>query len=138
MSIDEYSKQLLPESKSTQIGNPAWTFVNCCVWAMLQLVSFQSAFIFQTLVLFFMRSCFSKSFQLSQRFQLSWRFYFIQGALFFLYSAFLFLHKRLSNFAQRFSQILCVSQHLYIFSNCELERYFTFLPNCHAAIISIS
>ena len=34
--------------------------------------------------------------------------------------------------------VFCVSQHLYIFSNCESERYFTFLPNCHAAIISIS
>ncbi len=77
---------LLPESKSTQIGNPAWTFVKCLVLAMLQLVSFQSAFIFQTLVLFFMRSCFSRSCQLSQR------FIFIQGALFFLYSAFLFLY----------------------------------------------
>jgi hypothetical protein len=27
---------------------------------------------------------------------------------------------------------------LYIFSNCESARYFTFLPNCHVAIISIS
>jgi hypothetical protein len=24
MTIDEYNRQLLPESKSTQIGNPAW------------------------------------------------------------------------------------------------------------------
>jgi hypothetical protein len=46
MPIDEYSKQLLPESKSTQIGNPAWTFVKCYVLAMLQLIFFQSAFIF--------------------------------------------------------------------------------------------
>jgi hypothetical protein len=46
MPIDEYSKQLLPESKSTQIGDPAWTFVKCYVLAMLQPVSFQSAFIF--------------------------------------------------------------------------------------------
>jgi hypothetical protein len=31
-----------------------------------------------------------------------------------------------------------VSQHLCIISNCESERYFTFLPNYHAAIFSIS
>jgi hypothetical protein len=24
MPIDEYNRQLLPESRSTQIGNPAW------------------------------------------------------------------------------------------------------------------
>jgi hypothetical protein len=46
MPIDEYSKQLLPESKSTQIGDPAWVFVKCYVLAMLQPVSLQSAFIF--------------------------------------------------------------------------------------------
>jgi hypothetical protein len=31
-----------------------------------------------------------------------------------------------------------VSQHLYIFSDCESARYFTFLSNCHVAIILIS
>jgi hypothetical protein len=46
MPINEYCKQLLPESKSTQIGNPAWIFVKCYVLAMLQPVFFQSAFIF--------------------------------------------------------------------------------------------
>jgi hypothetical protein len=45
MPIDEYSKQLLPESKSTQIGNPACTFVKCYVLAMLQLIFSESAFI---------------------------------------------------------------------------------------------
>jgi hypothetical protein len=28
MSIDEYNRQLLPESKSTQMGNPAWMIAN--------------------------------------------------------------------------------------------------------------
>jgi hypothetical protein len=31
-----------------------------------------------------------------------------------------------------------VSQHLYIFSDCESARYFTFFSNYHAAIILIS
>jgi hypothetical protein len=46
MPIDEYNKQLLPESKSTQMGNPAWIICKCYVMAMLQLVFFQSDFIF--------------------------------------------------------------------------------------------
>jgi hypothetical protein len=47
MPIDEYNRQLLPESKSTQMGNPAWMISKICyVMAMLQLIFFQSAFIF--------------------------------------------------------------------------------------------
>jgi len=62
--------------------------------------------------------------ELSKRFQLSKRFCSC-------ISAFLFLHKR-------FCFIFYVSQHLYIFSDYKSARYFTFLPNYHAAIISIS
>jgi hypothetical protein len=70
--------------------------------------------------------------------------YFIQGA-FILLRALLFCLERFyfSCIAPFYScialySVFCVSQHLYIISNCESERYFTFLPNCHAAIISIS
>jgi hypothetical protein len=76
--------------------------------------------------------------------------YFLQGA-FILFRALYFIHGAFILFrALYFSCIapfcscialysdFCVSQHLYIFSNCESERYFTFLPNWHAAIISIS
>ena len=52
MPIDEYSKLLLPESKSTQIGDPAWTFVKCCVLAMLQLISFKALLYFRHLYYF--------------------------------------------------------------------------------------
>jgi hypothetical protein len=49
------------------------------------------------------------------------RFYFfLQSAFLFLHSAFLMLHSA-------FLKILCVSQHLYIFSNCESARYFIYL-----------
>ena len=68
----------------------------------------------------------------------SGRFYFIQGALFFLYSAFLFLH---SAFLMLHSAFLKFSVWVStcIFSPIVSQlRYFTFLPNCHAAIISIS
>jgi hypothetical protein len=51
MPIDEYNKQLLPESRSAQMGNPAWMI--CNVLAMLQLISFKAILYFQTLVLFF-------------------------------------------------------------------------------------
>ncbi len=54
----------------------------------------------------------SKRSQLSKHFQLSKRFYSC-------ISAFLFLHKR-------FCFISYMSQHLYIFSDCESARYFTF------------
>ena len=47
------------------------------------------------------------------------------------FKALLFLHKR-------FCFIFYMSQHLYIFSDYKSARYFTFLPNYHAAIISIS
>ena len=105
MPIDEHSKQLLPESKSTYIGNPAWVFVKCYVLAMLQLISLQSAFIFRHLyyfheiMIFKALSAFkaliyfvfiewqTNKQELSKRFQLSKRFCSC-------ISAFLFLHKR--------------------------------------------
>jgi hypothetical protein len=43
MPIEEYSRQLLPESKSTQIGNPAWK--NCkyaMLWPCCSLFSFKA------------------------------------------------------------------------------------------------
>jgi hypothetical protein len=53
MPIDEYKQTVVArEQKYTQIGNPAWIFVKCYVLAMLQLVSFQSAFIFRHLCYF--------------------------------------------------------------------------------------
>ena len=115
MSIDEYSKQLLPESKSTQIGNPAWTFVKCCVLAMLQLISFKALSYFRHLyyfheIMFFKAlSAFkaliyymfiewqtNKNFQSAFSFQSASAFKALQLSKRFCscISAFLFLHKR--------------------------------------------
>ncbi len=64
--------------------------------------------------------------------------YFIQGALFFLYSAFLFLHSAFLILHSAFLKF-SVWVSTCIFSPIVSQlRYFTFLPNCHAAIISIS
>ena len=148
MPIDEYSKQLLPESKSTQIGHPAWTFVKYYVLAMLQLILLQSALYFRHLyyfheIMFFKALSYFKALsafkaliyfvfiewqtykqELSKRFQLSKRFCSC-------ISAFLFLHKG-------FCFIFYVSQHLYIFLTVSQRAILLSFPNCHAAIISIS
>ena len=62
--------------------------------------------------------------------------YFIQGA-FILFRALYF--SCIAPFCSCIALylIFCVSQHLLIFSNCESARYFTFLPNCHVAILSV-
>jgi hypothetical protein len=94
MPIDEYFRQLLPESKSTQIGNPAWmickyamfghvaayslskrfyildTFCYFCLlllFCLFIVVLFVLFIIVILLFLFviFLRSCFSRSFQFS-------------------------------------------------------------------------
>ena len=65
-------------------------------------------------------------------------------ALYFIQGAFILFRALYSSCIAPFYScialysVFCVSQHLYIFSNCESARYFTFLPNCHVAIISIS
>jgi hypothetical protein len=63
MPIDEYNRQLLPESKSTQMGNPAWMIANMLCYGhvaacflskrfyildtcVIFLILFHSAFIF--------------------------------------------------------------------------------------------
>jgi hypothetical protein len=44
MPIDEYNRQLLPESKSTQMGNPAWMICkNAMLWPCCSLFFFQSS-----------------------------------------------------------------------------------------------
>ncbi len=56
MPIDEYNRQLLPESKSTKMGNPAWMICKYAIMTMLQYIFFQSAFIiFQSAFIFFLR-----------------------------------------------------------------------------------
>ena len=124
MPIDEYIKQLLPESKHrlvTQLGHcKMLCFGHVAAWFLSK-----RFYILGTCIIF-------------HEIMFSGRFYFIQGALLFLYSAFLFLH---SAFLMLHSAFLKFSVWVStcIFSPIVSQlRYFTFLPNCHAAIISIS
>jgi hypothetical protein len=53
MPFDEYNRQLLPESKSTQRGNPAWMICKyAMLWPCCSLLSFKALlFSFKALVL---------------------------------------------------------------------------------------
>ncbi len=77
--------------------------------------------------------------------------YFLQGALFihgafilfrallfFLYSAFQFLHSAFLFLHSALFRFLCESALVYFLQLWVSCAIFTFLPNCHAAIISIS
>ncbi len=73
MPIDEYNRQLLPESKSTQMGNPAWMICKyAMLWPCCSLFSFKA-------LLYFRHLCYFAEI-ISQRFYfISQRFYFLSG-----------------------------------------------------------
>ena len=109
------------------VTQPGW-FVKSYVLVMLQLISFQSAFIFYFI---FHEIMFFKA--LSAFMALL----FIQSALFFLQSAFLFLHSAFLILHSAFLKF-SVWVSTCIFSPIVSQlRYFTLLPNYHAAIILI-
>jgi hypothetical protein len=83
MPIEEYNRQLLPESKSTQMGNPAWMIYKYAMsWPCCNLFSFKTLYylskrfyLFWTLVLFFWDYFIALLFHFMA-------LYFIHGALF--------------------------------------------------------
>ncbi len=94
-------------------------------WPCSSLFSFKALLYFRHLCYFFMRSCFQGAFSFHSALFLSGRFYFIHGA-FILFRALYF-----SCIAPFWSCIAlysdsCVSQHLYICSNCESAALFHF------------
>jgi len=53
MPIDEYNRQLLPESKSIQMGNPAWVVYKYAMfWPCCSLFSFKALLYFRHLCYF--------------------------------------------------------------------------------------
>jgi hypothetical protein len=59
MPIDKYNRQLLPESKSTQIGKPAWEICKyAMLWPCCSLFPFKTLlFILDTCVIFLRLFC---------------------------------------------------------------------------------
>jgi len=78
MPIDEYNRQLLPESKSTLMGNPAWMICkNAMLWPCCSLFSFKALlYILDTCVIFLRLFC-SAFISFHGALFHSWRFYFI-------------------------------------------------------------
>ncbi len=111
MPIDEYNRQLLSESKSTQMGNPAWMICkNAMLWPCCSLFSFK--------VLYY----------LSKRFYfLSKRFYILDTCVIFLrffHSTFITFHSAFILFHSAFyflAKFFCSS-----FSKCKKALLFKF------------
>jgi len=63
MPIDEYNRQLLPESKSTQMGNPAWMICKyAMLWPCCSLFSFKALLYFSRHLFYFSEIIFHSAF----------------------------------------------------------------------------
>jgi hypothetical protein len=77
MPIDEYNRQMLPESKSTQMGNPAWVVYKYAVfWPCCSLFSFK-------VLLYFRHLCYFSEIMFFKALSAFIALYFIHGAFIF-------------------------------------------------------
>jgi hypothetical protein len=76
MPIDEYNRQLLPESRSTQMGNPAWMICKYAMfWPCCSLFPFKA-------LLYFRHSCYFSEIMFVKALSAFIALKFIDGALF--------------------------------------------------------
>ena len=82
MPIDKYNRQLLPESKSTQMGNPACVICkNAMLWPYCSLFSFKA-------LLYFRHLCYFSEIMFFKALSAFIALYFIHGAFIFWQRAF--------------------------------------------------
>ncbi len=137
MPIDEH-RQLLPESKSTRIGNPAWRNCKMLCFGLVAAHFLSKRFYILDTCVIFHEIMFFKELSAFTALYLIMALYFSFHGAFILFRALYF--SCLAPFCSCIALYsdFCVSQRLYISPIVSQLRYFTFLPNCHAAIISIS
>jgi hypothetical protein len=103
--IDEYNRQLLPESKSTQMGNPAWMICKYAMfWPCCSLFSFKALLYILDTCVIFLRLFHSVLFHFIV-------LYFVHGALFYSWR-FYFLAK---SFCSSFSKCKKALYHSALF-----------------------
>jgi hypothetical protein len=91
MPIGEYNRQLLPESRSTQMGNPAWMICKyAMLWPCCSLFSFKALLYFRHLcyfseIMFFKKlsALIALYFSFHSALFHSWRFISFMALLFF-------------------------------------------------------
>ena len=77
MLIDEYNRQLLPESKSTQMGNPAWMICKMLCFGHA------AAYFLSKALLYFRHLCYFSEIMFFKALSAFIALYFIHGAFIF-------------------------------------------------------